>query len=132
MTNYSKHKIFMVSGFTDVEVAGNQSFRNTIKYLSDFGYSIDVFTFMLEDYPNLQDPGKIFNQNVKFYRLPGMLSPVIKAGKMIKDLIGKRRVTEEESISSEVGTYLREYNFTGRIFYIIFQVLPLSFQEKPV
>jgi glycosyltransferase involved in cell wall biosynthesis len=138
--------ILMISGLADVEVAGNQSLKNGIKYLSEFGYRIKVFTFMPENYPNLQDVRKIFNSDVEFHRLPVFLSFILNFGKGIKDLIGKRGKNfsqQRETVSNRFpGTYLREYNPVGRIFYIIFlfllyipielsRVLIYSFIHKP-
>ena len=71
----------MVGGFSDIEIAGNQSMKNSIKFLAEFVYQIQVFTFMPEGYPNLQEPGKVFPANVEFHRLLGILSFIIKLGK---------------------------------------------------
>jgi glycosyltransferase involved in cell wall biosynthesis len=112
----------MITGLSDIELAGNQSLKNAIRYLSCFGYQIIVFTFIPNNYPNLQNPKAIFNSNVVFHRLPGVLSALINFGKKIKDLIGKRKINmaPQQDENEERGTYLREYNPIGRIFYMVF------------
>ncbi len=145
MARISKH-IFLISGLSDVETAGNQSMKNSLRYLSEFGYKIWVFSFMPKDYPNLQDPTEILYPNVEFHRLPNILSPLIWFGKKVKDFIGRRRgglPQNRKEISHEmVGTLLREYNSIGHLFYIAFlfffylpvelcRVLYYSFKYKP-
>ncbi len=118
-----RETIFLISGLTDIETVGNQSFKNNIKYLSEFGYRVHAFTFMPEDYPNLQDPKAIFGDCVVFHRLPWPLSSLLNLGKRTKDVIGRRGGTPEQSNvvpDKAVGTYLKEYNPLGRIFYLVF------------
>lgn len=108
--------IYMVSGLAEVEIAGNQSMKNTIKYLSEFGHKISIFSFLPQNYATLQNPKKIFNSDVDFHRLPAGLSYILYAGKNIKDTIGRWMWGKNE----EVGSAQREeYNFLGRVFYII-------------
>ncbi|MEW6409349.1 MAG: glycosyltransferase family 4 protein [Nitrospirota bacterium] len=106
--------IYMVSGLAEIEIAGNQSMKNTIKHLSEFGHKISVFSFLPQNYATLQNPKKIFNSGVEFHRLPAGLSYILYAGKNIKDTIGRwGRNGEGRSAQRE------EYNFLGRVFYII-------------
>jgi glycosyltransferase involved in cell wall biosynthesis len=117
----------MISGFSDIETAGNQSMKNGIKFLAEFGYQLKVFTFMPEDYPNLQDPEKVFPAGVEFHRLPRILSWVIRLGQKTKDFVGRQRdearQSEEAQPFGNAGGYLREYNAMGRLFYLFFLFL---------
>lgn len=112
----------MISGLSDVEEAGNPSLRNTIKYLSAFGYSLRIFTAMPEDYPNLMNSAPCIGAGIQFKRLPRLFSAVIKAGKGLKDTLGRQRVGGKNSPSGGQGhgTYLREHNPLGRLFYMAF------------
>ena len=111
--------IFMISGFTDVEIAGNQTFKNALKYLSEFGYKIEVFTFLPSNYPNLQDPHKIFNSNVKFHRLPNILQSILNLGKIVKDSVGRWKINKKQT-ENQVVDYYEEYNILGRLIYIVY------------
>lgn len=119
--------IYVISGLTDIEIAGNQTFRNTLKYLCETGYRLRVFTFMPARFPNLDDPERVFDGKVQFRRLPRFLSPALNIGKAIKELIGRHRKNDapEQGVPSErtCGTYLREYNGLGRICFIVFMFL---------
>jgi len=134
----------MINGLSDLEAVGNQSLRNTIRYLSEFGYHIEVFTFMPKNYPDLQDPKLIFNSKVEFHRLPDVFSFVLNFGKRVKDVIGRRPdYTSRQGKASETwGTFLREYKPAGRILYLGFlfilylpiellRVLTYSLAQKP-
>ncbi len=119
--------IYVISGLTDIEIAGNQTFRNTLKYLCEARYRLRVFTFMPARFPNLDDPDKVFDGKAQFHRLPRFLSPALNLGKAIKDLIGKRTkngVAEQGvPFTQTCGTYLREYNGMGRVCFIVFMFL---------
>lgn len=114
--------IFMFTGLGDIEAAGNQSLKNGIKYLARLGYRVWVFTFMPSNYPNLLDPKLEFGSNVKFYRLPGMLSFVLNTGKKVKDVLGRRSngMSRRGEVGGMQGHAMREYNSLGRIFYLVF------------
>ena len=118
--------IFMISGFTDVEKAGNQTFKNTIKYLSEYGYRLKVFTFIPNNYGNLQDPSKIFDSNVEFHRLPKIIQGIINFGKLTKDSLGRWKLKKRDSNaleSSQAVDYYSEYNTLGRMIYIFYLFL---------
>ncbi len=115
--------IFLITGFSDISVWGNQSMKNCIKYLSEFGYQIRVFTFLPKNYPNLQDPKNIFNSKVEFHRSPNILSYLLNFGRRVKDSIGRWKLNpkeKQEVKSSQTVEYYEEYNSVGRMFYIIF------------
>ena len=138
-------KIFFISGFGDVQSRGNQTMKNTVKYLSEFGHKIDVFTFLPGDYPNLLNPDSVFNSNVKYRRLPGFLMPLVHFGWKIKDTLGRWRLPQKKTKNLELEKpvdYYGEYNFFGRFSYVIFLFLlyfPIEFfrtlffyfKEKP-
>lgn len=115
--NQMQKKIFITTGLSDIEVVGNQSLRYSVRYLSQFGYKISLFSFMPQDYPNLEDPKNIINSNVELYRLPTMLSHLLWIGKKTKDSIGKlkkkKRINPNQALS-----YYEEYNWLGRISYL--------------
>jgi len=122
-------KIFLISGFSDIEIAGNQSMKNGIKYLSEFGYKIFVFSFFPKDYPNLQNPKSTFSSNVEFHRAPSILSSILYFGKKMKDFLGKDNKDEERIKINQIVEYYAGYNFLTRILYIIalfFFYLPIE------
>lgn len=111
----------MICGLSDVEIAGNQSLKNTVKYLAEFGHKIKVFTFMPTGYASLHDPKLLFTKNVEFYRLRQFLLSPIKLSKLVRDSIGRRKgVMSKSGEIANSGTYLREYNALGRILFVIF------------
>lgn len=114
--------IYMISGLTDIDSAGHQSFKNTVKHLSEFGYRITVFSFFPKNYPNLQNPDKVFNSNVQFHRLPVWLSHIVFFGKKVKDSLGmmkwRKKISPDETVE-----YYGHYNFLGRLSHIAFLFL---------
>jgi len=127
------HTIFMITGLSDVEIAGNQSLKNSLTFLSKSDFHIHLFSFLPSNYPNLEKPGSLFLPNVTFHRLPAIFSPLVALGKLFKDLFGKRKSNKfsvEIMSNNMAGTFLREYNPLGRITYILFLFLfytPLEF-----
>jgi|GEM_PF-1424495 len=118
--------VFVISGLADIDIATNQSLRNTIKYLSEFGYTIHVFAAFPRKYPILLDPNSIFSEKVVFHRFPQILSPLYDLAKRIKDILGRplRARNNGGSIrpESSVG-YYDEYNFFGRMLFSLFFLL---------
>ncbi len=112
--------IYVISGLSDIETFGNQSMKNTIKYLSEFGYRISVFTFFPNDKNRLQDPKKIFNSDVRFYRLPAVLTPLLYLGKNFSDAFGGNG---REAGRGDKSAQRQEYSVVQRIFYIAFLFL---------
>jgi len=143
--NNIKKKIFIISGFSDIEISGNQSMKNNIKYFSSFGYKVFVFSFFPKNYTNLQDSNKIFDSNVNFYRAPAVFSPLLYFGKRVKDFLGRdKKIEEKINIlkPNQVEEYYAGYTFVYRIIHIItlfFFYLPIEslrifiyyFKEKP-
>lgn len=125
--------IFIISGLADIDVATNQSMKNTIKYFSEFGYTIHVFAAFPKRYPILQDPEKIFNKSVLFHRSPNFLIPVFHIAKALKDLIGRSESKKnvKGDINANVG-YYDEYNFLGRMFYAVFLLFYLPLEAPRV
>jgi glycosyltransferase involved in cell wall biosynthesis len=115
----------MINGLSDVEEAGNPSLRKTLIHLSEFGYSLRVFTAMPQDYLNLLQSMPWTDRDIRFRRLPGLFSAAVRGGKRLKDVLGRRRPKGERTASNDEGqgTYLREYSPMGRLLYIAFLFL---------
>lgn len=130
-----------------MEIAGNQSMKNNIKYLAEFGYKIHVFSFFTnssKDNLNLRDPNNTFNSNVKFHRLPDSLISIIAMGRGLKELLGRRDKPKGGSAADpqKIVNYYEEYNFLARLFHILFlflfyipleslRILIYYFKEEP-
>ena len=60
MENYKSEtmakKILLILGMGGIQIAGNQTAKNTIKYLEKNGYLVRACSFIPEDYPNRIDP----------------------------------------------------------------------------
>ena len=118
--------IYMTCGLSDIEVVGNQSMKNGIKYLSESGNQIEVFTFFPEGFRNLQDPRLVFENNVRFHRLPRFLLSVMVAGKRLKDQINQFSVSKGDAKHlnpSDSIQYHEEYSALGHLIYLLFQFL---------
>lgn len=117
-------KIFLISGFSDIEISGNQSMKNNIKYLADFGYNVHVFSFFSnfkKDNLKLRNPDVIFNANVEFHRLKGYISPILVAGRWIKNVLGRNHKNEADlNNPRKVVDYYEDSNIITRIFHIVF------------
>lgn len=117
-------RIFLISGLCGgIQVAGNQSIKNTIKYLSEFGHDVFVFSFLPENYPGLENPRNVF-PNINFYTMPRILSFIFYLGRKIKNSIGKKSKFKETEISTsytlaQTVRYFEEYNVFGRFSYLI-------------
>lgn len=112
-------KVFFISGLSDIQVFGNQSMKNTIKFLSEFGCSVHVWTFLPNDFPNLQNANEVFNSNVEFHRLPYIFSGLLRWAKKIKNSVGKLKRCKRLD-PSEAAQYFGDHNFSARMFYIFF------------
>lgn len=116
--------IFIISGLADIDVATNQSMKNTVKYLSEFGYTIHVFAAFPRGYPTLQDPEKLFNHRVRFHRSPRVLRPLFHLLRKLKDVLGRagrtRRYRNTQIGPNDTVGYYAEYNFLGRLFFVGF------------
>jgi len=126
-------KIFMISGLCDIQVSGNQIMKNTIKYISE-SYKVFVFTFLPEDYSNLERPEFVFSNNVTFYRMPHFLNFFFFLGRKIKNSLGKIKLGSNNieylktlDVSSSVE-YFSDYNILGRSLYIIFLLFYLPIE----
>ena len=113
----------MVCGLSDVAIIGNQSLKNGLKYLAQFGNRLHVFTFFPQGFRNLQDPRLLGSDNLVVTRLPGILVPVMDLGRRIKDWLGRSRATGGSMANlppSGAVEFHDEYSPTGRLVYILF------------
>ena len=113
----------MLGGLSDIDTAGNQSMKNGIKYLAEFGNKIHVFTFFPWEFRTLQDPRKVFERNVKFHRLPKQLSPIFDLLKCLKGFVSHRkkgRWKNQKPMLSEEIEYKDEYSYLGKVIYSLF------------
>ncbi len=114
--------LFFIGGLTDMDLASNQSVKNTLKYLSQFGYLIHFFSAFPEDYRILQNPQEALGGRVVFHRTPRFLTPLYDFIKFLKDILGMRRKknSRKKINPAEKIRYFDEYNLMGRLFYIAF------------
>lgn len=118
----------MICGLADMlTVTGNQTAKNTIRYLAEFGHDVSVFGLSAKGYPNLLDKGKVFGDKVQFYHLPDNFVPVLKAARKFKDTVGKAFKKGEPTELQEKHTDYADYNLLGRALYIFlsFVIYPL-------
>jgi len=118
-------KIFFIGGLADIDIATNQSLKNTIKYLSEFGHDIHFFGAFPKNYPILQDPTAVFGEKVVFHRSPNFLTSIFNFGKSFKDFFGMPRSQskpKEETVlkPTQKTSYYDEYNFLGWLSYALF------------
>lgn len=124
--------IFFIGGMGDIDVATNQSLKNTIKYLSQFGFHVHYFGAFPAHYHILQDPKKIFTDRVTFHRSPDFLAPLFDFLKVIKDTFGMARKKSSQDAQNLKATrkirYYDEYNLLGRFFYagFLFMYAPIE------
>ena len=127
-----KTTLFFVGGIGDIDIATNQSLKNTIKFLSQFGFRIHFFGALPSHYRILQDPKKVFSDQVTFHRSPDFLTPIFDFGKLLKDMFGLSRKKNDEKIQTLKATqkirYYDEYNFLGRLLYIAFLFMYAPFE----
>jgi len=108
-------KILLILGTSDIQIAGNQTSKNTIRYLEKFGYIVRACSFLPDDYPNLDDPGDVFGKNVTISRMPHPLTYFFYRGRKIKNTIGKLKLhkstvaKKKDNIAEEVE-YFGDYN----------------------
>lgn len=116
--------LFMIGGLSDIDVATNQSLKNTVKYLSQFGHRIHYFGAFPVHYRTLQSPEEIFNDRVEFHRFPDFLTPLFDLAKFLKDAVGMaRKKKDPQSMNLKAAQKVRyydEYNFLGHLCYIVF------------
>ncbi|MBI1977877.1 MAG: glycosyltransferase [Candidatus Omnitrophica bacterium] len=121
-----KDVIFVISGMADIDIAANQSMKNTLKYLSEFGYLIHVFAAFPKNYRILQDPASIFDSAVVYHRSPNFLTPLFDFAKFAKDLLGRldRKDDQGQTLHpNQKVEYYDEYNFFGRMTFAVFLFL---------
>jgi len=120
----TKETFFVISGIADIDIASNQSMKNTLKHLSSFGYCIHVFAAFPKNYPILQNPEEVFNSNVIFHRSPNFLIPVFNFAKKVKDFFGRADKKKDQAPKkldpNNKTSYYDEYNFFGRMFFAFF------------
>jgi glycosyltransferase involved in cell wall biosynthesis len=121
-------RLFVVSGFSDLERAGNQSLKATLKYLAEFGYEIELWSFMPEGYWNLAAARDVFAayHKVRVHRLPKVLLRPMLAVKWLKDRFGRRAVTVGTEESVGVHDELRPLLRLFYIFYMFAIYLPID------
>lgn len=115
--------LFLIGGLADVDLATNQSLKNAIKFLSEFGHRIHFFGAFPANYRILQDPKKIFNGRVFFHRSPHFLTPLFDFAKLLKNTFGMSKKKEQRINrlrAAQKIQYHDEYNLLGRLFFIYF------------
>lgn len=114
--------VCVISGFSDIEVIGNQSMKNTITHLADFGHRVHVWSFFPQGFPNLIDSPNALSSNVMFHRLPRWSYPILAFGSWLKNTIASIGAHKRESKSGEVGEYYGDDNGFGRLVHVLFLV----------
>ncbi len=124
--------LFFIGGLADIDLATNQSLKNTIKYLSEFGYNAHYFGAFPAGYKILQDPKKIFNERVVFHRSPHFLTPFFDGAKFLKDALGRPRKKElqlNQLKAERKVRYTDEYNRIALLAYMGFFYIYLAIES---
>ncbi|MEK7234394.1 MAG: glycosyltransferase family 4 protein [Elusimicrobiota bacterium] len=138
-------RIFFICGLADIDIAGNQTLKNTIFHLASFGHEIDVFTAFPAGYPGLQDPAKVFPSSVTFHRLPKQVLIAFRALRKLKELT--RQIKKPSHAAGFLGPadsvgFYDEYTLGTRLayigflffFYLPFELVRVTFaiiRERP-
>jgi glycosyltransferase involved in cell wall biosynthesis len=143
-------KIFLISGLIDLQMAGNQTFKNTVYYLAKAGFEMTVFSFLPDNYPELLQPEEAFpnlEKHIRFYPLPKIFFLFFKIGKWFKNLFKTNRKKSKDGIPNfyfepeRIIDYFADLKRPGQfiyflswVFYVFFEtlrVLFFSLKENP-
>lgn len=115
--------VSIVCGFSDLDNAGNQTLKNSIKCLADFGYEVHMWSFFPARFPNLLDPKGVFPSSVTVRRLPSWTFAPFLLAKRVKDCVSGRVRRAATRTNSDVADYYADDNGLGRLIYVIFTFL---------
>ena len=98
-----RKRVLILSGLVDFQRAGNQTFKQTVKYLSR-QYDIVIASFLPDDYPNLDRGFHKMLKHVRIYRLPLWYKKLFYAIRNIKNILisanGSKNATNINAIKS--------------------------------
>jgi glycosyltransferase involved in cell wall biosynthesis len=132
-------KIFMITGQVDLGIAGNQTLKNTIYYLTK-DFKVNIFSGVPHNYPGVLDIGKVTQSfiNVEYHRLPKSFNCLHKVVRSIKNL---GRGVSDLPPPQESAEYFSDFNLSAQIiylfswlFYVAFETLRVFFaavKDKP-
>ncbi len=111
-------KITMIAGFSDLDIAGNQSTKNALLQFERLGYEVDFWSAFPSKFPNLLDPNSLFGPSIRFHRLPNWTERWLMQVKRFKD-IAARQGEEGPTVPQEVESYHQRMGTGGRLLYIL-------------
>ena len=115
-----KNSIIFLSGLTDIEKSGNQSFKNTLLgYLSQ-SWHIRVFTLMPTNYKNLEDISMLKGiEKNNYKRLPESFKIIFNFFERIKNSIGLKKTINKSHKHLNIPDANQRYNLFGRLIYFL-------------
>lgn len=131
-------RIMMTTGIADMDAAGNQSLRNTVRYLAEQGSTIHLLTAMPSGLDILASTDGL-PPGVILHRGPAAFKRLFLIAKRVKDAFTRPNRSNDSNLSTlpksdnKVG-YYDEYTLWGRLFFagFLFIYVPLEFVRAVV
>jgi len=117
-------KILIIGGLGDLEMAGNQVFKNTIYYFLKSNFRVAMTTAIPANYPNRLEPKIIFGElskNYQVFRLPKIFQKIFYLIRSIKNLFKRKNYQKNKNskYSLKSKDYFADYTLGAQFIYFL-------------
>ena len=126
LVNFKNKSIIFLSGLTDIEKSGNQSFKNTLQGYLNENWKVKVFTLLPNDFENLADINILKGMKSKNYkRLPTVLTKTFRFFASFKNSFGLENESKNSQDHLNIPDANQRYNIWGRAIYFFLPFISL-------
>lgn len=122
-----ENKMLMISGAIDFQKSGNQTIKETVRYMLD-EYDIDMLSFLPENYPNLDLNFENDFSNLKVRRIPFIFRLLFDCARFSKNIFRTKKKQDDEKYNKkklsqfeDEVNYFDNYSSFGLFLYLVFQ-----------